>query len=237
MAGLSRENAIRWMPLDLMDDKSTQVQVMAWCNQATRANYLSQCWPKFMPYGVIRPQWVQNFSYPGNHYPVVTDVTSQHIPNIYQDIWRYKWKCSYGLIQCFFNCMKNHTTHNDNEKLSRWKLLYLPRLRETLITNLSDKLILAQTRYVDSTLTSEVTWSLSATFLHPTMVTQRPWSWSWMINSHPFRSMSIRSPIPEIRLFQTLTLKLQGQNHGYGQRARSAQYLIDLLPFRSTSIR
>ena len=52
--------------------------------------------------------------------------------------------------------MKNHTTHNDNEKLSHWKLLYLPRRRETPITNLSDKLILAQTRYVDSTPTSEV---------------------------------------------------------------------------------
>ena len=42
-----------------------------------------------------------------------------------------------------------------------------------------------------------------------------------MDDSHPFRSMSIGHPIPEIRLFQTLTLKLQGQGHGCGQRARS----------------
>ena len=42
-----------------------------------------------------------------------------------------------------------------------------------------------------------------------------------MNDSHPFRSMSIGHPIPEIRLFQTLTLKLQGQGHGCGQRAKS----------------
>ena len=40
------------------DDKSTLVQVMAWCRQAT-SHYLSQCWPCSMsPYGVTRPQWV-----------------------------------------------------------------------------------------------------------------------------------------------------------------------------------
>ena len=40
------------------DDKSTLVQVMAWCRQAT-SHYLSQCWPSSMsPHGVTRPQWV-----------------------------------------------------------------------------------------------------------------------------------------------------------------------------------
>ena len=39
--------------------------------------------------------------------------------------------------------------------------------------------------------------SLSGTSIHPIMVTQR----SWMLNSHPFRSISISPPIPEIRLF------------------------------------
>ena len=33
--------------------------------------------------------------------------------------------------------------------------------------------------------------------------------------------MSMGRPIPEMRLFQTLTLKLQGQGNGCGQRARS----------------
>ena len=45
------------------------------------------------------------------------------------------------------------------------------------------------------------------------MVTHRSQSWSWMIDSHPFHSMSISPPIPQIRIFQTLTLKLQDQGH------------------------
>ena len=36
------------------------------------------------------------------------------------------------------------------------------------------------------------------------------------IDLHPFNSMSIRHPIPEIRLFQNLTLKIQGQGHWWG---------------------
>ena len=57
--GISCKIALRWMSLDLTDDKSTLVQVMAWCHQAT-SHYLGQCWPRFMsPYGVTRPQWVK----------------------------------------------------------------------------------------------------------------------------------------------------------------------------------
>ena len=56
--GISCELALRWMSLDLTDDKSTLVQIMAWCRQAT-SHYLSQCWPRSLsPYGVTRPQWV-----------------------------------------------------------------------------------------------------------------------------------------------------------------------------------
>ena len=51
-------HVLRWMPQDLTDDKSTLVQVMAWCRQAT-SHYLNQCWPRSpTPYGVTRPQWV-----------------------------------------------------------------------------------------------------------------------------------------------------------------------------------
>ena len=40
--------------------KSTMVQVMAWCRQAT-SHYLSQCWlSSLSPYGVARPQWVKS---------------------------------------------------------------------------------------------------------------------------------------------------------------------------------
>ena len=49
-------NAMRWMPRDLTNDKSTLVQLMAWCRQAT-SHYLNQCWPRSQPpFGVIRPQ-------------------------------------------------------------------------------------------------------------------------------------------------------------------------------------
>ena len=46
------------MPQDLTNEKSTLVQVMAWCLQAT-SYYLNQCCPRSpTPYGVTRPQWV-----------------------------------------------------------------------------------------------------------------------------------------------------------------------------------
>ena len=58
--GISNKIALRWMPPDLTDDKSTLVQVMAWCRQAT-SHYLSQCWPRSMsPNGITRPQWVNS---------------------------------------------------------------------------------------------------------------------------------------------------------------------------------
>ena len=37
---ISSEIAIRWMLLDFTDDKSTLIQVMAWCRQAT-SHYLN----------------------------------------------------------------------------------------------------------------------------------------------------------------------------------------------------
>ena len=39
--------SLRCLSLDLTDDKSTLLQVMAWCRQAT-GRYLSQCWPRYM---------------------------------------------------------------------------------------------------------------------------------------------------------------------------------------------
>ena len=58
--GISCEIALVWMSLDFSDEQSTLVQVMAWCRQAT-SHYLSQCWPRSLsPYGVTRPQRVQD---------------------------------------------------------------------------------------------------------------------------------------------------------------------------------
>ena len=63
--GISCELALRWMSLDLSDDKSTLVQVMAWCRQAT-SRYPSQCWPSSLsPYAVTMPQWVNYMSNKG----------------------------------------------------------------------------------------------------------------------------------------------------------------------------
>ena len=67
--GLSCELSLRWMSLDLTDDKSTLVQVMAWCCQAT-SDYLSQCWPRSLsPYGITGPQWVKRVQSSYQHYP------------------------------------------------------------------------------------------------------------------------------------------------------------------------
>ena len=69
---------------DLTDDKSTLVQVMTWCCQAT-SHYLSQCWPRFMsPYGVTRSQWVSTLK------------PKQNGRYISGDIFKcdcFKWKC------------------------------------------------------------------------------------------------------------------------------------------------
>ena len=75
--------------------------------------------------------------------------------------------------------------------------------------------------------------SLYGTSTHPTMVTHRLQSWSCMIDSQPFLSMSISAstPIPQIRLFQTLTFKLQGQGHGCGQRIISNK-----IPLKSNQV-
>ena len=56
--GISCKIALIWMSLDLTDDQSTLVQVMAWCHQAT-SHYLSQSWLRsLLPFGVTRPQGV-----------------------------------------------------------------------------------------------------------------------------------------------------------------------------------
>ena len=52
------ENAHRRMPQDITDDKSTLVQVMIWCLQAT-SHYLNLCWPRsLMLCGITRSHWV-----------------------------------------------------------------------------------------------------------------------------------------------------------------------------------
>ena len=54
-------NGLKWMSLTFTDDKSTLVQVMAWCRQAI-SHYLSQRWPRSLSeYGITRPQVLTNW--------------------------------------------------------------------------------------------------------------------------------------------------------------------------------
>ena len=63
--GISCAIHLIWMSQGFSDDKSTLVQVIAWCRQAT-SHYLNQCWPKSkLTYGVIRPYCV-NSSWPSD---------------------------------------------------------------------------------------------------------------------------------------------------------------------------
>ena len=41
--GTCCEISLMWMPQNLTNEKSTLIQVMAWCHQAT-SHYLGQCW-------------------------------------------------------------------------------------------------------------------------------------------------------------------------------------------------
>ena len=71
------------MTLDLNDDKSTLVQAMAWCRQAT-SHYLSQCWPRSMsPNGVTRPQRINNLSHEQNGRHSTDDISKCVFANEY----------------------------------------------------------------------------------------------------------------------------------------------------------
>ena len=94
----SCETALRSMPQNPSDDKSTLVQVMAWCRQAA-SHYLSQCCPRSLsPYGVTRPQWVNSLFLSGSKchsknivykYEFVTDSKSISIGSDLRSVYGY----------------------------------------------------------------------------------------------------------------------------------------------------
>ena len=82
------------MPQDPTDDKSTLVQVMAWCRQAP-SHYLNQCWPRSLSsYGVTRPQWVKldwpDLVISGSLNGMVIHVRFVSEPTVYNEI-AYLW--------------------------------------------------------------------------------------------------------------------------------------------------
>ena len=85
---IGSDNALKWMPWDLTDDKSALVQVMAWCREAT-SHYLRQCWPRSMsPNGVLGLNELNVATTPGVHF-TYDFFLSQFI----------QWKFHYALIQ------------------------------------------------------------------------------------------------------------------------------------------
>ena len=66
--GISCEVVLRWMSLDLTNNNSTLVQILARSNLVT-SHYLSQCWlGSMLPYGVTRPQWLKAW------YPILSSL-------------------------------------------------------------------------------------------------------------------------------------------------------------------
>ena len=65
------DNALRWMSQYLTGDRSTLIQVMAWCCQAP-IHYLNQCWPRYISnitslgHNELMRSWL--FSQFGNHF-------------------------------------------------------------------------------------------------------------------------------------------------------------------------
>ena len=59
--GTQCEIVLRWIQQNLMNEKSTLVQVMAWSHQAI-SHCLSQWWYRsILSYGITGPQWVNGF--------------------------------------------------------------------------------------------------------------------------------------------------------------------------------
>ena len=103
----SKDNALRWMPRDLTDDKST----MAWCRQET-SHYLSQCWPSSMsPYGVTRPQWVKKLGHQWFRKWLITWSVLSHNQNQCRLTanWTLRRKLQWNYVKTilFFSLMKN----------------------------------------------------------------------------------------------------------------------------------
>ena len=79
--GISCKITLMWLSQDLTDDRSTLVQVMVWCHQAT-SHYLRPCWFRSVsPYDVTRPQWVNSLT-PGRCGSNFGSVISEHTVQI-----------------------------------------------------------------------------------------------------------------------------------------------------------
>ena len=137
------------MPQDLTDDKSTLVQVMAWCRQAT-SHYMSQCWlSPLSPYGIARPQWVEVWL---GHVSVIIGHATFHgyVP---------KWASGFVNVYFPYNRSSNYTPcFNEVERGVYW--YHLVRLSVCPSVRLS---VCGQNR-VRSVSSTILIWSIS--YLH-----------------------------------------------------------------------
>ena len=99
----SYDNVLRWMPQNLTDDKSTLVQVKAWCHQATR-HYLSQCWPRSLSaYGFTRPQWGKRNLAHWTRFPVFPVHAAHMVKDLsmmYRALWDRRHEGATRISQC-----------------------------------------------------------------------------------------------------------------------------------------
>ena len=89
----------RWMPQTLNNDKSTLVEVMAWCRQAT-SHYFNPCWSRSISsYGVTRPQCLQQVKV--IHYTGLPNLIDYHgecssrCPVQFHEVRTKNWDWSY----------------------------------------------------------------------------------------------------------------------------------------------
>ena len=91
--GISCEIALWWILLYLTNDKSTLVQVMAWCWQAT-SHYLSQWWLRFkLSYGITGPQWVKEANIRTALISVDSSIKLNRSDGKFTDQAHYTWMC------------------------------------------------------------------------------------------------------------------------------------------------
>ena len=92
--------ALRWS-LDLKDDTSTLVQVMAWCRQTT-SHYLSQYWPRSISLHVVtRPRRILMCFHSRLEYPPKYGTIKSMLPVLYNSIfpwWRHQMETFSALL-------------------------------------------------------------------------------------------------------------------------------------------
>ena len=130
------DNALRWVPQYITDDKPTLAQVWAWCHQAT-SHYLNQWWPSSLTYiGGIRGRWAKKRRHSQGH------CVSFGAIIIYRDETFFKMVHHlmvnrYCKCKCAFNLVDSFTSNSFHSTTSSW-------MKNGMITSLNNVLYLPQ---------------------------------------------------------------------------------------------